>query len=59
MKRGNKNLKKENIQILPNREEVIRTKFEAAQVQRPASVINEDLEEILKKNPKHFFGCGG
>lgn len=29
------------------------------QVQLPLSSINDELIEILKKNPNHFLGCGG
>jgi hypothetical protein len=30
-----------------------------AEIKLPPSSLNEELEALLKKNPKHFIGCGG
>jgi len=49
--------KKKGIKI--NIKKGISTPIIPAEVVLPKQVLYEELNELLLKNPKHFFGCGG
>lgn len=57
-KKIKKTSKSSNLQSVKLEKEILKTENLAQTIEFQAS-LSPELDEILKKNPNHFLGCGG